>query len=511
MGPLCFCLTVHKLLSSLKSQLAFGFLDDFTLGGSLSSVSGDIDLIATEGARLGLHLNAGKCELWSHQRHSLPISLSRFLVIDTPDLSLLGAPIFEGQGLDHALDSCCQTLSAALDKLSDIGAHDALILLRASFSAPKVMHLHRCSPCVDHPGLTVFDNLLRAGISRITNTDLSDMQWLQASLPVREGGPGMRRVALLATSAFLASAASTLHIQDQILIGCSGDIIPFVSEFTDRWTTLSNLPALQAPESFRQAAWDEPLIQVDKACLVNSFSDHASLARLHAASAQHSGDWLHALPISSCGLRLDDEAVRVAVGFRLGVNLCVPHTCPCGSQVGSRGLHGLSCRLAHGRQARHHALNDLLWRALSSAGVPSTKEPVGLLRSDGKRPDGLTLIPWSAGKAVTWDVTVIHCLADSYIDSYHSPGDAAELAAERNIEKYASMPAAYIFQPIAFETMGAVNSSGISFLRAVGRRLSEVNGDRRATEFLFQRLSVSLQRYNAVAFRGSFEIFPDPD
>lgn len=511
LGPLCFCLTVHKLLLSLKSQLNFGFLDDFTLGGSLSTVSDDVDRIATEGARLGLYLNVGKCELVCSQRSSLPRNLCQFLAVDSPNLTLLGAPLFKGQSLDYALDSCCQTLSTALVRFNNIGAHDALTLLRASFSAPKVMHLLRCAPCVDHLCLTNFDNLLRNGISQITNSDLTDLQWLQASLPVREGGLGVRKVAMLATSAFLASAAGTLHIQEQILAGCPGTIVPYVNDFADHWASLSKVAPLQAPLSSKQATWDEHLILVDKALLWSSVTDHASLARLHAVSAQHSGDWLHALPISSCGLRLDDEAVRVAVGFRLGVNLCVPHTCPCGSQVDARGLHGLSCRLAHGRLARHHALNDLVWRALSTAGVPSTKEPVGLLRDDGKRPDGLTLIPWSQGKSVAWDVTVIHSLADSYIASYLSPGDASELAATRKIEKYVSLPAAYIFQPIAFETLGAINESGISFLRDVGRRLSAVSGDRRATEFFFQRLSVALQRYNAIAFRGSFDTLPDSD
>ena len=33
----------------------------------------------------------------------------------------------------------------------------------------------------------------------------------------------------------------------------------------------------------------------------------------------------------SCGLKLDNEAVRVAVGLRLGLDLCVPHECHCGS------------------------------------------------------------------------------------------------------------------------------------------------------------------------------------
>ena len=42
---------------------------------------------------------------------------------------------------------------------------------------------------------------------------LSDNQWLQSSLPVREGGLGVRSVVSLAPSAFLASAVSTRPLQ----------------------------------------------------------------------------------------------------------------------------------------------------------------------------------------------------------------------------------------------------------------------------------------------------------
>jgi len=258
--------------------------------------------------------------------------------------------------------------------------------------------------------------------------------------------------------------------------------------------------------------WDQPGILADKKAVWECAGDNYNKARLAAVSAPHSGDWLHALPIASCGLKLDDEAVRVAVGLRLGVDLCNPHQCPCGMLVDACGSHSLSCKLAFGRMPRHHHLNDIIARAFSSANIPATKEPVGLCRSDGKRPDGLTLIPWQAGRSLTWDVTVSHTLANSYLSSASLiPGGVAEEAAVRKNEKYAVLSNQYLFQPLAFETLGPINSSGQVFLTELGRRISAVTGDQREAAFLFQRLSVAVQRFNAVAFRGSFISSADPD
>ena len=53
-------------------------------------------------------------------------------------------------------------------------------------------------------------------------------------------------------------------------------------------------------------------------------------ARLDAVASPHSADWLSAMPIAACGLVLDNEAVRVAIGLRLGLDLCSPHVCHCG-------------------------------------------------------------------------------------------------------------------------------------------------------------------------------------
>jgi len=58
---------------------------------------------------------------------------------------------------------------------------------------------------------------MRSAVCRICNVSLTDDQWLQASLAVRNGGLGSRRVSSLASSAFLASAEGTRQLQDQIL------------------------------------------------------------------------------------------------------------------------------------------------------------------------------------------------------------------------------------------------------------------------------------------------------
>jgi len=182
------------------------------------------------------------------------------------------------------------------------------------------------------------------------------------------------------------------------------------------------------------------------------------------------------VPITNCELQLDDEAVRVAVGMRLGVSLCVPHKCRCGAEVDAQARHATVCRKAPGRIARHYALNDIVWRALNSAGVPSMKEPTGLCRQDGKRPDGLSLIPWQNGKLLVWDVTVVSTLADSYVAvAARESGLVAEQAAERKSVKYIDLQQNHFFQPIAVENLGALSTSAMEFLNVLGRRISSVS------------------------------------
>jgi hypothetical protein len=509
LGSVEFCITIHDLLNELKSELCVGYLDDLTAGGPVQQVESDVRKIMDEAGKLGLRLNVAKCELIS----KTPVAINRdsclkdFKNVVVEDMTLLGAPVTGPRAVETTLGDKVKQLDTALARLQHLHAHDALTILRHSLSIPKLLYTLRTANCVDHSSLIAFDNMLRGGLTQLLNVDLTDEQWTQASLPVRCGGLGFRRAATLASSAFLASAVSTREIQDTILpnnLRATND--PAVDRAENQWKNITNdtPPPMQAQG--KQRGWDDVIVRQIFDKLLNDARTAEDKARLLAISRPHAGDWLLVPPISSVGLRMSDEEIRISAGLRLGSNICEPHACPCGKRVDARGLHSLACRKSAGRQSRHSNLNDTIWRALKRAGIQATKEPLGLLRNDGKRPDGVTLTPWSRGKCLAWDVTVPDTYAASHILSTSiTPAAAADKAAVNKKIKYQSIIQTHIFIPIAVETAGVLNREATEFLQDLGRRMEEKTNDIKETAYLFQRISVVIQRGNAMSFAGTFD------
>ena len=180
-----------------------------------------------------------------------------------------------------------------------------------------------------------------------------------------------------------------------------------------------------------------------------------------------------------------------------------------GANVEPPGVHNLVCRHAPGCAAIHHALNDCIFRALEAAGIPATKEPSGLVRSDGKRPVSCSLISWCSGKSLTWDVTAACTVADSYLQaSSREPHYVSELSATQKEAKYSMLTGSYIFQPLVFES----HATAISFIKELGHRISQRSDDDREIQFPFRRLSVIMLRYNDVLYGESYlAASEDPD
>jgi len=160
LGPLLFCLSIHPDLEQLKSELIAGFMDDLTLGGPADTVAAEIDHIRGREAFTGLQINASKCEIISHGTVTQRPQFNSFIF------------------------------------LALLSAHDALILFRLSFIAPKMMHMLRCSPCAKHPSLEEIDSVFKKGICAITNWTLQIYSGSRTAYLLRRAPSGLdvRRV-----------------------------------------------------------------------------------------------------------------------------------------------------------------------------------------------------------------------------------------------------------------------------------------------------------------------------
>ena len=341
-------------------------------------------------------------------------------------------------------------------------------------------------------------------MSSVTNIHFTadDPAWTQATLPVRFGGLGIRSAVQVAPSAFLASAAASLSLIKTIVPAHLQSLpVPHKDLALTMWSQGHENPPPSGTAARVQKSWHMCKVVKTAESLLENAPDDMARAWLLAVSTKESGAWLHALPISSVGLRMDDNTVRVAVGLRLGSTLCCPHTCQhCGADVNHLATHGLSCKKSECHHHRYAAINDILYRALSSAKIPSRLEPSGLLRSDGKRPDGVTMVPWKQGKPLVWDVTCPDTLAPSYRDmAFIRTGAVAAAAEERKVAKYMALGRSHSFTPVAIETLGAIGPKSLAFIRDLGYRMKQRTGEERALKYLLQRLSVAIQRGNSAS------------
>ena len=274
----------------------------------------------------------------------------------------------------------------------------------------------------------------------------------------------------------------------------------------------SHLPLVYSTTCI-QKSWDATIASTAVESLLENAPDDLARACLLATSSKESGAWLHALPISSLGFRMDDNTIRVTVDLCLGSTLCRPHSCQhCGAEVDHVATHSLSCRKSEGHHYRHTAVNDILYRTLGSAHIPSGLEPSDLNHSDGKQSEGITMIPWKNRKLLVWDVACSDTLTPSYhCHAASSTGAVANLAEERKSSKYSSLAPSHSFTPVAIESKGPIGRKSLGFLMELSQRVQQRTDEVRARAYLLQHLSVAVQRGNAICVAGSVGYFSDLD
>ena len=100
-------------------------------------------------------------------------------------------------------------------------------------------------------------------------------------------------------------------------------------------------------------------------------------------------------------------------------------------------------------------------------------------------------------------------MADSYLAAAsHSAAAVAKQAADRKCLKYTELSATYEFQPV---TVDSLSVSSVSFVVDLGRKISERTGEQLEVQFLLQRISALIQRFNSVLFHETFTVEYDTD
>ena len=507
-GPALFSLGIDEITREIDTELNVWYLDDGTLGDSPDKVIANVTSLIDRLRGVGLEINGRKCQLMilQHSRGEAQQTEEMFKallpeveIVPASQGTLLGAPLSK-DGLATAIRERCEDLERLVSRLELIESHQAFALLKNCLAIPKLQYILRASPAYKQVAdLAGFDKTVVAALRTVTNVHFEGSPLTQSVLPVSLGGLGVRMASDIALPAFLSSLHSVAPLVEAVLLNVNhlagvSELRTAEQDWLERHLGVSLADDV---DKSRQRSWDLPLAEDKRNQLLES-SDQVSRARILAASSRESGLWLHALPVPSLGTLLEPETFRIAVALRVGANVCQPHRCRCGREMDARGLHGLSCRYSAGRIPRHTALNDIVKRGLLSAGIPAILEPLGLDRGDGKRPDGITVFPFSEGKSLCWDATCVDSYAESHLNgSAVEPGSAACGAEEVKRRKYAELGARFRFEPIAVETTGVFGRSTASVIAEIGRRITDATGEPRETFWLEQRIGLAIQRGNA--------------
>ena len=497
-APMLFCLALHDVIAPLSARIKIAYLDDVTLIGEAGIVADDFAKLKSVAAKLGLTCNVSKCEIVPlHQEAVLQCDLQSLFpgipVVHVTAAKLLGAALGTASLHDVLVKHHLQ-INTFKSQLSNLKAHDAFYLLKNCLSLPKLLFTLRTSPCFSCPDLlNTLDLDLQDALELILNIRCNDTEWQQARLPTKLGGLGVPSTKMIASAAFLASYKGSQTLIQVIAKSVIQPTCVFTAE--NEWKEAAGCPY---PTSPFQAAWSRPVYRRQLCSILEGAPPHHK-ARIYGCCAPGASAWLEALPSGKLGLRLTDEQLRIAACLRLGAPVVASsHLCVCGSTADTLGMHALSCPHMKARHSRHGQLNEIISLALTSAHIPNRREPSGLSRTDGRRPDGLSLTPWSRGRCLLWDATCVHRLARSWVAMSASSGTpAADASEQKKRDKYLDLCNEYEFHPIAFETLGGVGSSTRSFLCSLGRRIAITTGEEKASRYLLQRLAVATQRGNA--------------
>ena len=211
------------------------------------------------------------------------------------------------------------------------------------------------------------------------------------------------------------------------------------------------------------------------------------------------------VPSPALGLNLHDSDFRHCLQYWLGTRLFPSsYNCPfCSGTCDVYGDHHVECGGNKDRINRHDSLRDVLFSSTQAAALCPRREVPSLIPSSRSRPADVFLPSWTHGKPAALDVAVTSPMQQLTItQASTSQGYAIKVGEERKQKAHgqACQDAGITFLPLLAETLGGWSTTAVKTISSIGRQLGLRSGTepKQTTAQLFQRLSVSLWRGNAI-------------
>ena len=570
LGTLLFALTLQGPLEhtqQLHPNARFLALhDDVHVHGKPSELAAGVAALRERAQSIGLRLRLSKCAVYS-PTPAVGAETARLIGIPHAEEGIVaagspvGSPAFVRQTVQTAADKVLADLDelAALQVSAALPTQDAFYILRASL-VHRLGYLTRVCPVL--PSVGDVDGLLeraetsiarQQGLAAAMPREDGDISLVQAQLPLRHGGLGLRihtplerKAARLASAALTHAALSAGPACFDPFRGDSGTHLQAVWEEVraaapdDFADSPADLPTAlrrghpadaqrKCSRAVAQQQYDALLERVRATYPPEKARVHAS--RLRSVACQPASAWLTALP-SAPSVTISSPDFAAALQRRLGIS-CLPAgapdvSCFCGTQLSAADSeHDHFCRIpTELRTNRHDHIVEVVRRACRRAGYSTTREP--LLRalqrraaSAGERARQRSAPQDARGDLLVTldqrmhvgDVSIIHPACSTYrAKAAEEDGHAANLRDEQKQAKYDKYgDKAYSFVPLSIETYGRLGGPFMKFITRLGRKAAaRSEGMFTCPQFVssvLQELSVSLNEDNAAIERAVSSFF----
>ena len=113
------------------------------------------------------------------------------------------------------------------------------------------------------------------------------------------------------------------------------------------------------------------------------------------------------------------------------------------------------------------------------------------------------IAPWKSGRPLVWDVTCPDTFAASYeLQATSEAGAVVAVAERKKMTKYQTIARTHLFCPIAIKTSGVFGPDAYAILRDLAHLIKNVSNEPNSKTYLFQQISVAVQRGNAASVLG---------